>query len=216
MANEVDILIVGAGPAGLAAAIKICEQARASGRAVSVAVVDKSPKPGYHCLSGANFEIDCLDELLPGWRDEHSDFVRQVLGQKVARHDTYFLTRTRALHIPSLLVPGTSRKDRNCTISIADLVAWMADKATSMGAEVYCGFSAKEPVIENGAVKGVVLRERGVDRDGNHKGNYLAPETVRAEVTILADGVCGPVSSRVIEMFELDRDRNPQVFSIGL
>ncbi|HSV27698.1 MAG TPA: electron-transfer flavoprotein:ubiquinone oxidoreductase, partial [Sedimentisphaerales bacterium] len=154
--------------------------------------------------------------LLPGWRDEHSGFVREVLNRKVVPHDTYFLTASRALHIPSPLVPGTSGKDSNCTVSIADLAAWLAEKASGLGAGVYCGFAAAAPLIENGCVKGVVLRARGLGHDGNKRENYLPEEIIRAKVTILADGVCGPVSTQVIQALRLDAGRNPQTYSIGL
>ena len=104
----------------------------------------------------------------------------------------------------------------NCTISIAVLTGWLAEKASELGAEVYCGFAAAAPLIENGRVKGVVLRARGLDRDGKKRETYLPEETIRAKVTILADGVCGPVSTQVIQALHLDAGRNPQVYSLGL
>jgi electron-transferring-flavoprotein dehydrogenase len=214
MPNEIDILVIGAGSAGLAAAIEAKRQAAAHGKQVSVVVLDKASRVGYHCLSGASFEAGCLDALVPGWRDDHSPFVHDMLKQEIKQHDTYFLLPKHALHIPFALVPGVSRHDRNHTISVASLSAWLAEKARAAGAEVYNGFSVKEPIIEQGAVKGAILHERGRDHDGTPMGNYLAEERIRAKVTIIADGVCGPIGRKVIGELGL-AGKNPQVYSIA-
>lgn len=198
----------------MAAAIEARRQAAAMGKAISVVVVDKASRPGYHCLSGASFEAGSLDALVPLWRDDHSGFVHDMLKQEIRQHDTYFLTRKHAFHIPFAFVPGVTRKDRNCTISVASLAAWLGEKATAAGAEVCNGFAVKEPIIEQGAVKGVVLHERGRDRDGKPRGNYLAEEMVRAKVTIMADGVCGPVARKVIGELGL-AGANPPVYSLA-
>jgi len=211
MSAPVDILVVGGGPAGLAAAIRARQQLAAASREASVVVVDKAPRPGYHCLSGAAFEPAALDELLPGWRDDRR-FMEHVVP--VERDEMYFLAGRRAVEIPSFVVPSRMHHRGDVAISLARLVAFLADRAERAGVEVYSGFTARSLLVEDGAVQGVTLAEVGLDKLGRPKPNHRASEEVRARVTILADGPRGVLSAEFRDRF--GTGRNPQVYSLGV
>jgi electron-transferring-flavoprotein dehydrogenase len=202
---------VGGGPAGLAAAIRLEQRLAAAATKLSVVVVDKSPRPGYHCMSGAAFESACLDELLPGWRDEHR-FAASVVP--VERDEIYFLTRRAAVRIPDLAVPAAMRHRGDVAISLSRLVAFLAEHAQRLGVELHHGYAARELIVEDGAIRGVTLAELGLDRKGEAKPNHRPAEEVRARVTILADGSRGVLSSRFRERF--GSGENPQAHSLGI
>jgi electron-transferring-flavoprotein dehydrogenase len=210
--KPIDVLIVGAGPAGLAAAIRLKGRLDADGREGSVVVIDKAPNGGYHNLSGAAFESSCLDELLPGWQDERSILTDHVIPVK---HDEmYFLVGGSAIRIPSLVVPRRMHHKGDVTISLSNLVAYLTHQAERKGVEIYHGYSAKSLILEGGAVKGVTLADVGLDKSGEKKPNYRAGEEIRAAVTILADGTRGVLSTQFGEVF--GTGRNPQVYSLGI
>ena len=202
---------MGGGPAGLAAAIRLKQRLAAATRDASVVVIDKSPRPGYHCLSGAAFEPACLDELVPGWRDDRR-FMEHVVP--VERDEMYFLTGRAAVKIPSFVVPGRMHHRGDVAISLSRLVGFLADQAERLGVELYSGYSARTLVVEDGAVRGVALTEVGQDNHGGHKPNYRPAEEVRARVTILADGSRGVLSTQFRERF--GTGENPQVYSLGI
>ena len=206
-----DVLIVGAGPGGLAAAIRLKQLLSASGSAASVAVLDKSPRPGYHCLSGAAFEAECLDELIPGWRDDRR-FMEHV--HPVERDEMYFLFGERAIRIPPRVVPRPMDHHGDVTISLSRLVGFMADRAEKAGVEIFSGYSARRLLVEDGRVVGVALGELGLDARGGEKANFRPAEEIRAKVTILADGSRGVLSTQLRERF--GAGRNPQVYSLGI
>ena len=206
-----DVLIVGAGPGGLAAAIRLKQLLTASGSAASVAVLDKSPRPGYHCLSGAAFEAECLDELIPGWRDDRR-FMEHV--HPVERDEMYFLFGERAIRIPPRAVPKPMDHHGDVTISLSRLVGFMADRAEKAGVEIFSGYSARRLLVEDGRVVGVALGELGLDAQGGEKANFRPAEEIRAKVTILADGSRGVLSTQLRERF--GAGRNPQVYSLGI
>lgn len=215
MVNDIDVLVIGAGPAGLATAIELHKTLSSDGRAASIVVIDKAPKIGYHSLSGAVFEHGCLDELLPGWREDGTEFSRTVQAQVVQRDSIHYLTRRRSLRVPGLLLPKGMKHGGDCTVSVSVLAQWLAAKASAMGVEVYAGFSADKLLIEDGRVCGVTLLELGVDREGRRRANYLPAETLRAKVVVLADGSFGPLSTQAIKELNL-AGKNPQVYSLGV
>ena len=211
MSSPIDVLIVGAGPGGLAAGIRLRQQLAAASREASVVVIDKAPRPGYHQLSGAAFEAECLDELVPGWRDDRR-FMEHVIP--VERDEMYFLIGERAIQIPPPVVPKPMDHHGDVTISVSRLSAFLADKAERAGVELYNGYSARELLVEDGRVVGVRLGEVGDDAHGGHKSNHRPGEEIRARVTILADGSRGVLSTQLREHF--GGGRNPQVYSLGI
>ncbi len=203
---------MGAGPAGLSAAIRVRERLEAEGRDASVVVIDKAPSNGYHNLSGAAFEPGCLDELLPGWQDERSLLTDHVIPVK--RDDMYFLVGGKAVHIPAVVVPHRMHHRGDVTISLSRLVQFMAQQAEKRGVEIYHGYSACSLIVEGGAVQGVTLTDVGLDKNGQQKPNFRSGEEIRAKVTILADGSHGVLSTQFGELF--GAGRNPQVYSLGI
>ncbi len=203
---------MGAGPAGLSAAIRVRERLEAEGRDASVVVIDKAPSNGYHNLSGAAFEPGCLDELLPGWQDERSLLTDHVIPVK--RDDMYFLMGRAAVRIPSVVVPRRMHHCGDVTISLSRLIQFMAQQAEKRGVEIYHGYSACSLIVEQGVVKGVTLTDVGLDKSGEKKPNFLPGEEIRAKVTILADGSRGVLSTQFSELF--GGGRNPQVYSLGI
>ena len=170
--DGIDILVVGAGPAGLAAALRAKQGATAAGRELSVVVIDKAPAAGNHTLSGAAFEAACLDDLVPGWKDLRNPFVTGLVP--VERDDMYFLRAKAANRIPPMVVPSRMHHVGDYIISISRLTAFLAEQAEAAGVEVYHGYTARTLIVEDGAVKGVRLAEVGLAHDGAPKGNHLA------------------------------------------
>jgi electron-transferring-flavoprotein dehydrogenase len=210
--DRIDVLVVGAGPAGLAAAIRAKTAAKADGRDLSVVVIDKSPSPGSHALSGAAFEPACLDELLPGWKEQRHTFTETLA--KVERDDMFFLFAKSSTRIPSRVVPSRMHHVGDYIISVTRLVQFLAEQAEKAGVEVHHGYSAQQLIVEDGVVRGVRLNEVGLAHDGTPKGNHIPAEEIRAGVTILADGTHGVVSQQFTERF--GGGPNPQVYSLGI
>jgi electron-transferring-flavoprotein dehydrogenase len=211
MRPPLDVLVVGAGPAGLASAIRLKQLADEAGRELSLAVIDKSSQPGYHNLSGAVLDPRPLDELTPGWR-EHRALARRVAD--VTRDDLYFLLGPRAIRIPQLVAPSAMSHMGDAIVSISRLVAYLAAAAEELGVEVYNGFSARELILEDGRVAGVRLGEVGLDADGGRMSNYRPAEEIRARVTVLADGTRGVLTEQLKQHF--GAGQNPQAYSLGV
>jgi electron-transferring-flavoprotein dehydrogenase len=211
MSEPIDVLIVGGGPAGLATAIRLRQRLAEDGRDASVVVIDKAPRPGYHCLSGASFEPACLDELLPEWRSERRLMEHVV---PVERDELYFLLSGTAIRVPERVVPAGMHHGGDVTISLSRLVDYLARRADALGVERYDGFAARKLLIEDGRVVGVELGEVGLDAGGTPKSNHRPAERIRSRVTILADGSHGVLSTQLRERF--GSGPNPQVWSIGL
>ncbi len=210
--NGIDVLVVGAGPAGLAAAIQARRQAAAAGRDLAVAVIDKAPAAGNHTLSGAAFEPACLDDLLPGWKEIRHPFTTGLVP--VERDDMYFLRSKAANRIPARVVPPRMHHVGDYIISVSRLAQFLAEQAEAAGVEVYHGYTARTLIVEDGVVRGVRLADVGLAQGGTPKGNHLPAEEVRAPITILADGTHGVVSQDFAEHF--GRGDNPQVYSLGM
>ncbi|MDD5037817.1 MAG: hypothetical protein PHN78_00625, partial [Dehalococcoidales bacterium] len=182
--NKMDVLFVGAGPASLAGAIKLKQLFNQKGRNESVVVIEKAAKLGQHNLSGAVFEADVLDELLPAWREQKDGFVTKVLANKVQRDEVIFLSGDKlAIRLPEFLVPPYMRHKNDYIISVCELVNWLSDLARGLGVEIYTGFAAKEIMIQNDSVTGIKLGDKGRDKEGGKLPNYLPGETLEAKVT---------------------------------
>lgn len=212
MSNPVDVLIAGAGPAGLATAIRLRQRLREAKRDASVVVIDKAPKLGYHNLSGAVFEAGCLDTLVPGWREEKDPFIEGMVPVK--RDEMFFLTETGSRQVPAALVPKPMHHVGDHAISINRLVRWLGGVAKREGAEIHLGFSAKEPVMDGEAVRGLRLADQGRSTHGPESPGLLPGETIEARVTVFCDGSRGVLSRQLGE--RLRPSRNPQVYSVGV
>lgn len=211
---EFDVVIVGAGPSGLAAACRIKKQAAETGQEVSVCVVEKGSEVGAHILSGAIFEPRALEELFPDWKE-----LGAPLNTPVTRDDIYMLTSAeKSSKVPGLFVPKTMHNEGNYIISLGNLCRWMAQQAENLGVEVYPGFAAQEALIdENGVVTGILTGDLGVDREGNPKEGFYTPGMeLRAKYTLFAEGCRGHIGKQLIKRFNLDSDADAQHYGIGI
>ncbi|MEI7744930.1 MAG: electron-transfer flavoprotein:ubiquinone oxidoreductase [Chloroflexota bacterium] len=208
--RPIDALIVGGGPAGLATAIRLKAQLAGTNPDASVVVLDKAPRPGSHSISGAAFEPACLDELVPGWRDDRR-FMEHV--NPVLRDEMYYLLGSRSIQIPPRLVPASMHHTNDVTISVGRLIAFLAEKAEKAGVEIYSGYTARKLLVEGDRVTGVRLGEVGLSTHGD-KANHRPSEDISARVTILADGSRGVLSQQLRDRF--GGGKNPQVYSLGI
>ncbi|MDM1695639.1 electron transfer flavoprotein-ubiquinone oxidoreductase [Thiopseudomonas alkaliphila] len=210
---EFDVVIVGAGPAGLSAACRLKQKANEAGQELSVCVVEKGAEVGGHILSGAVFETRALDELFPDWKE-----LGAPLNTPVTRDDIYLLKNAeKAQKVPNMFVPKTMHNEGNYIISAGNLCRWLAQQAENLGVEVYPGFPAYEALIdENNVVRGILTGDMGVDRDGNHKADYVPGMELRAKYTFFAEGCRGHIGKQLIKHYGLDSDSDPQHYGIGI
>jgi electron-transferring-flavoprotein dehydrogenase len=207
-AMEFDVVIVGAGPAGLAAAIKL----KQISPDISVVVVEKGSEVGAHILSGAVIDPIGLDRLLPDWREEDSP-----IKTKVADDRFYYLGASNALRLPNFLMPPLMSNHGNYVVSLGNVCRWLATKAEALGVEIYPGFAAAEVLYDgNGAVAGVATGDMGIGKSGAHKGSFTRGMELRAKYTLFAEGARGNLGKQLMAKFALANNREPQKFGIGL
>ncbi len=209
---EMDVVIVGAGPAGLAAAIRLRQLCAERGNDVSVCVIEKGSEVGAHILSGAVFEPRPLDELIPDWRDKGAP-----LNTPVEKEKFRFLTEKGSFGVPVGLMPPQFKNHGNYIISLGNLCRWLAEQAEALGVEIYPGFPAAEVLYDGaGRVCGVATGEMGVAKDGTRKDGYQPGMELRAKYTLFAEGCRGSLSKTLIERFSLGEGADPQTYGIGL
>ncbi|MBS7846942.1 electron transfer flavoprotein-ubiquinone oxidoreductase [Pseudomonas fluorescens] len=211
---EFDVVIVGAGPAGLSAACRLKQKAAEAGKEISVCVVEKGSEVGAHILSGAVFEPRALNELFPDWKA-----LGAPLNTPVVRDDIYVLRSPDAsTKVPDFFVPKTMHNEGNYIISLGNLCRWLAQQAENLGVEIYPGFAAQEALFdENGVVRGIITGDLGVDREGNPKeGLYTPGMELRGKYTLFAEGCRGHIGKQLIQRFNLDSDADAQHYGIGL
>ena len=216
--KKIDVLFVGAGPANLAGAIKLKQLLNQKGIDQSVVVIEKADRIGQHHLSGAIIEAQVIDELLPGWQnDEEDKFIKQLLASRIINDELYILKgKNIAFQVPELLVPPSLQNKNAYALSISELVNWLARIATKLGVELYTGFAAKEIIIEKNKVKGVKLGDKGLDKDKNPLSNYVPGEIIEAKVTVLGEGSAGLLAENVVKQFNLNANKNPQIYAMGV
>jgi electron-transferring-flavoprotein dehydrogenase len=210
---EVDVVIVGAGPAGLATACRLLQLAQQAEKEISVCVLEKGSEVGAHILSGAVFEPSALNELFPDWQEKGAPLKTAVTGD-----DIYYLPGAeKSIRFPDMLIPKPMRNHGNYIISLGNLCRWLAEQAMELGAEVFPGFAAAEILYhEDGTVKGVATGDMGVNAKGEKKDAYEPGFEFHAKYTILAEGCRGHLGKELIARFELDKDSDPQHYGLGL
>ena len=210
---EVDVVIIGAGPAGLSTACRLLQKAQNEAKELSVCVLEKGSEVGAHILSGAVFEPSVLEELFPDWQERGAP-----LNTKVTGDDVYYLhNKASSFRFPGFLVPRPMHNHGNYIISLGNLCRWLAEQATQLGAEVFPGFAAAEILYnEDGSVKGVATGNMGVDANGEQKASFEPGFEFHAKYTVLAEGCRGHLGKEIIDKFELDKDSDPQHYGIGL
>ena len=204
---EYDVVIVGAGPAGLSTAIKL----RQLNPEIKVCILEKASEVGAHILSGNVFETKSLDELIPNWKEEGAP-----IKTKVKKEKFLFLSKSSSFSWPTWLLPSVQKNQENYIISLANLCRWLAEKAESLGVEIFPGFAASKLLYHNdGSVKGVKTGDMGLDKNGERKDNYEPGIEIHGRVTVLAEGCRGHLGKELIKKFQLDKDKSPQQYGIG-
>lgn len=209
---EFDVVIVGAGPAGLSTACKLMQQAQAAEQELMVCVVEKGSEVGAHILSGAVFETRALDELFPDWKEKGAPLTTQVTDDHI-----YLLkSEDKATKLPNAITPKTMHNSGNYIVSMGNVTRWLAEQAEQLGVEVFPGFAAAEVIYnEDGSVGGVITGDMGVGENGEPKDGYMPGMELKAKYTVFAEGCRGHLGKELIAKFELDKEASPQHYAIG-
>jgi electron-transferring-flavoprotein dehydrogenase len=207
-----DVVIVGAGPAGLSAAIRLKQLAAGAGREISVCILEKGSEVGAHILSGAVIDPKALDELIPDWNEKGSP-----LTVPVTENHHWILSKTGKWGMPHVALPPFMRNKGTYTLSLGNFCRWLAGQAEEVGVEIFPGFPAAEVLFnEDGSVKGVATGAMGIARDGSHRPDYQPGMELHAKYTFLAEGARGSLTKELVRIFGLRDTSGPQVYGLGV
>lgn len=211
-AMEYDVVIVGGGPAGLSAAIRLKQLAAEKGREVSVCVLEKGGELGAHILSGAVMDPIALNELIPDWKEKGAP-----LNTPVTEDQVLFLTETKAIATPHFMVPKMLTNHGNYVISLANVTRWLGQQAEALGVEIFPGFPAAEILYnDDGSVKGVATGNMGVKRDGEPGSDFQLGMELHAKYTFFAEGSRGHLGRQLMAKYDLNKGKDPQTYGIGI
>ncbi len=209
---QYDVVIVGAGPAGLSAAIRLKQLAADEGRELGVCVLEKGSEVGAHILSGAVIDPKALDELIPDWKAKGTP-----LTVPVTENHHWLLTKSGKWEFPHALLPPFMSNKGTYTLSLGNLCRWLAGQAEELGVEIFPGFAAAELLFnDDGSIKGVATGDMGIARDGTRRDDYQPGIELHARYTFFAEGARGHLTKELTRIFDLRKESGPQLYGLGI